>query len=494
MALSRPELLEALITASPDAIVVVDASGMIEMASPAVEALFGYPPAELIGEPVEKLVPERKRASHQRHQADYRAEPVARAMGSGLDLFGQRRDGTTFPVDVSLAPVNLEGQFKVAAYVRDATARRRHLDLLHHVNEISQTLLGGAPTPDTLWLTAARARGLVDARASWIVVPHERRELVVAAADGAGTEQLQGARLSAEQSLSARVVTTGESIAIPDMAADPAVLPEAGPLRLGPGLYLPLHAEDASVGTLVVARAAEDRPFDPDETRALEVFAAAAAIVLSLGQAREDVEQLQIVAEHERIARDLHDSVIQRLFALGMSLQGVQILADGILKDRVASAVDAIDEVIRDIRETIFELGRRPSGRLDVRQQLRQAAAEAAEPLGFAPRLAFRGPVDTAVDEDVLPHVVAVAREALSNAARHAHASRVDVILDAKDGWINLSVADDGAGAPDGPFAGHGLANLDRRAVALGGQLTLRRRDPCGTVLEWRVPIGGRPE
>ncbi|MBO0731229.1 MAG: PAS domain S-box protein, partial [Acidimicrobiaceae bacterium] len=126
MAVEGPGLLEALITASPDAIVVVGASGAIEMVNPAVKTLFGYEPGELIGQPVETLIPERLRAVHRRHQAGFRAQPLARAMGSGLDLLGQRRDGTTFPVDVSLAPVNLDGHLMVAAYVRDATARRRH--------------------------------------------------------------------------------------------------------------------------------------------------------------------------------------------------------------------------------------------------------------------------------------------------------------------------------------------------------------------------------
>lgn len=485
---ARPELERALLRAAPDAVIVVDGAGRIEMASPAVESLFGWAPEEIVGQPVELLVPEDARALHERHRSAYASHPAARAMGSGLELRGLRRDGSTFPVDVSLAPVVLDGTRCVGAFVRDATERRRGEDLLHHVNEISRWLLASRPTADTLGLTAHRARDLVGGSAAWVVVPVGPGTLAVAAADGEGAEALLGAELSDEASLSARAMAEGVPIPVADMKAEPTVLAAARTLGLGPGMYLPMVAEEGPIGALVVARAAGQDSFTPAETSALEMFASAAAIVLALGRARDEIEALRVVSEHDRIARDLHDTVIQRLFALGMNLQSLQRLADGVVGERIGGAVGAIDEVIREIRETIFDLSRPDTGGPDIRRQLRQVADEATAQLGFEPRVRFHGPVEAAVSDEVAPHLLAAAREALSNVARHARAQRADVLLSFKDGSLVLSVADDGVGTSDGPSAGHGLANLAARADRLGGKLRLAPRHPRGTVLEWWVP------
>lgn len=476
----------AVLDASPDAVLVVNQDGCIEMASPAVEHLFGYAPDELVGEPVERLIPKELLEAHRRHREEYAAHPVARSMGSGLNLHGRRRDGTSFPVDVSLAPVVLDGSRLVGAFVRDATTRRRNEDLLRAVNDISQQLLAEPNAEESLALTASRARLLIGATAAWVVVPQQFGPLVVAAADGAGTDALVGAELG-EASLSARAMADGVTTPVADMASDNAVLAEARRLGLGPGLYLPMRAQNGPIGVLVVARPAGSTTFDPVETRSMEVFAAAAAIVVSLGQARRELEQLSLVAEHERIARDLHDTVIQRLFALGMSLQGLQLMTSGRIAERLESAVDTIDQVIREIRETIFELNKPDFGGPDVRQRLRDVATEAADHLGFAPRLAFRGPVEAAISEDLLSDLAAVTREALSNIARHAAATTAEVVVAANQGWVTLTVADDGRGIPDGPAAGNGLTNMENRATRHGGEVHVGRRSPNGTVVEWRA-------
>jgi len=484
----RPELEVALLRASPDAVIVVDGTGHIEMANPAVESLFGWPPDELVGQPVELLIPEDLRDLHRRHRATYTTRPATRAMGSGLDLRGRRRDGTSFPVDVGLAPLAVDGYTWIGAFVRDATDRRRGEDLLRFVNEISRALLAGQPTAETLRLTAGRARALVEADAAWVVVPRDGAQLAVAAADGNGAEVLLGAEVSATHSLSSRVMREGRPLVVADMARDPAVIAGVRHLGLGPGLYLPMAADSGAMGTLVVARGAGCPTFEPAETQVLEVFSAAAAIVLSLGQARAELETLRLVSEHERIARDLHDTVIQRLFALGMSLQALQGLTEGIVRERVAEAVVTIDDVIREIRETIFDLAQPEAGAAGIRRRVREVVGEAAQQLGFAPRVAFRGPVEAAIDDRLLPDIVSVVREALSNVGRHARASAAEVVLDARNGSIVLSVADNGVGFGGGPSAGHGLANLEARATKLGGELRLTRRHPSGTLLQWRVP------
>jgi signal transduction histidine kinase len=323
---------------------------------------------------------------------------------------------------------------------------------------------------------------------AWVAVKSDGGvSMVVAAADGEGAA-LVGASVPTSTSIAARAMAEGRTMIIDDMSAETTVLEEARRLDLGAGLYVPMQAEDGPVGALVVARLHGSDRFSGPEINAAEIFASAAAIVVALGAARRTLEENRLVSEHERIARDLHDTVIQRLFALGMGLQAVERMPGGSIVERVRESVDELDQVIREIRETIFDLNRSPSDELDLRQQMRQVAQEAAGHLGFVPRLGFRGPVDLAVTDDVLPHLLSVLRESLANVGRHAKATQVDVVVVAADGSITLNVSDDGIGIGGTPSAGHGTANMASRAADLGGEMTLTRRIPSGTLLQWRVP------
>lgn len=483
------ELAEMMLASSPDAAVIVGRTGTIEMASPQVEGLLGYRPEELIGEQVEKLIPEDLRQAHLAHRASYAYAPVARSMGSGLELLGRRKDGSTVPIDVSLAPVTIDDSEFVCAFVRDATGRQRREDLLRFVNEIARVLLAEQASTRTLPLTSRRALVLAEADASWVVQPLNDA-LVIVAAEGEGSESLLGVEVSSHTSLSARAISDAAPIMIEDMSSEPNVVPEARVLDLGPGLYLPMVSEQGPYGTLVVARRRGGRPFTRGDAQILGVFASAASLVLSLAEARRELEQLRLVAEHDRIARDLHDNVIQRLFAVGLSLQSVQPLSDGLVQDRVAGAVEAVDEVIREIRETIFELNR--PGDQGVRVALRKLVVDVAGQFGLQPKIKFQGPVDSVVDEELTSHVLAVAREALSNAARHGMAQNVQVSLDVSSSAILLRVADDGKGFPESLPRGNGLSNMTARAQILGGELRVISTGDSGSVIEWQVPTANR--
>ena len=242
---------------------------------------------------------------------------------------------------------------------------------------------------------------------------------------------------------------------------------------------------------LVVARDADAEPFNSVESAAAEVFASAAAVGIALGGARDTLEAMHLVTEHERIARDLHDTVIQRLFALGMGCRERSAWRAAPSASGSARSVQAIDEVIREIRETIFDLNRPQGADLDVRQRVRAVAGEVGGQVGFTPRTTFRGPVEAAVSDEMMSHLLAVLREALTNVGRHARASTVDVVVAATADTVTLSVADDGIGPSSGPSAGHGLANMADRAAELGGELTISSRRPRGTLLQWTVPTGG---
>ena len=498
---------DALLEASPDAVLVVDGSGTILHCTRAVQELFGYHREELLGRPIEVLVPEGVGPAHAGHRARYMVEAAARPMGVGLELYGRRKDGSTVPVDIALAPLggSQDGaDARVAAFVRDASEARRTQTLLADVNQISAELLAGRPVPGILGQLATKARALVNAACSWVVVPTGDGRLAVAAADSADNVELVGASVSEIGSHSGRAMSTGAPITIPDLSDDPAVLPEAQGLNLGPGLYLPMVAEQGPVGALVVARSRGASPFTASEAAAAQLFASAAGVVLALGRARTDLEELELASEHERIARDLHDTVIQRLFAIGMGLQSVQRLAPASVGDRIEAAVDAIDTVIRDIRETIFDLNRASDVHHDLRQRVAEITHDAADQLGFAPSVTYRGPVETVLDEPRLTQMLAVLREALSNAARHAEARSVQVSVTVDEAFIVLLVADDGIGMPgDGEMTavtagasatgasrsgGRGLGNMADRARQLGGRLVIRPGEERGTVVEWRIP------
>ena len=224
-----------------------------------------------------------------------------------------------------------------------------------------------------------------------------------------------------------------------------------------------------------------------EERELMATFATQAALALDRIQAVADREALAVVSDRDRIARDLHDVVIQRLFATGLQLQGVRGKAgDPLVTERLDQAVADLDETIRDIRSTIFELRQARTG--GVLSQVRALVEEYAEPLGFLPVVRHDGPVDTAVDDRVADELLAVLREALSNVARHAAATETRIEVRVADRVLELSVTDDGVGPAHG-VRESGLANARRRAVDLGGSFVVAPVAPYGTRFTWRAPL-----
>jgi signal transduction histidine kinase len=225
----------------------------------------------------------------------------------------------------------------------------------------------------------------------------------------------------------------------------------------------------------------------------LITFAAQAGIGLELAEHRREAQRIALYADRDRIARDLHDLVIQRLFATGMSLQGATaLITDPELEHRVHQAVDALDETIKDIRSAIFTLqSRGPAELPGVRSRIAAIAAEMTALLGFAPSLRMDGRLDSHVPGKIAEHMLVALREALSNVARHAGATRVYVDIEAGAELV-LLVRDDGTGIKP-TMRRSGLANLSERAGELGGTLQTGSAAGGGTALEWRVPLPQQP-
>ena len=242
-------------------------------------------------------------------------------------------------------------------------------------------------------------------------------------------------------------------------------------------------------GALVITRHAHGHPYTVAERRMAKRFARSVAIARELAMARNNREHVALTDERDRIARDLHDHVIQSLFAVGLGLQSVVGSASGQVAARIAAQIDAIDVTIRQIRQTIFQLSAPPNASdYSQKQRLNQLVRTILEGEGIDSSLDFRGPVDTLIDSDLGEEVSAVLREALSNVVRHAEASRVDITIAVSATEVRVVVTDNGRGLGQ---IGHrsGLDNLAYRASVLGGRFTTAARAPSGTTIDWAAPV-----
>lgn len=259
-------------------------------------------------------------------------------------------------------------------------------------------------------------------------------------------------------------------------------------------LGVPILVRDEVFGNLYLTEKTTAEVFNDIDEELVVGLAAAAGVAIENARLHARVQELSLLEDRERIARDLHDTVIQRLFATGLSLQGTAplIRTDPVTAaGRVHAAIDDLDVTVKHIRSAIFGLEAARGDAGGLRDKIMALLREAVGTLGFEPRVLFDGPVDTAAPQAVAADVTAALREALTNTARHAKASRVDVEVAITDRELVLRVSDDGVGPPaaDAP-RGHGLANLASRAMRHGGAFDLRAREGGGTAVEWRVPLG----
>ena len=361
---------------------------------------------------------------------------------------------------------------------------------LEAASAIQTRLLAGTPPAEVLPDLVASARQLADADLAYLALPDSGGALRVQAADGLGAESLRDGTIS-EGSIAADVMREGTPTSVLDANVEPRVWPglmEAA--DIGAVLYLPLGAAESALGTLVVARSAGRPPFGPETMRLVDTFAGQAAIALRLGVAAVDREQLAVLGDRDRIARDLHDLVIQRLFATGMALEGaVRGMQPPEKVERVRQAVDDLDATIKEIRTSIFALQQpAPHAGEGVRQSVLQAVSAARSSLGFEPDVVFHGPVDTLVPAATAEQMLAVLREALSNVARHAAATTASVSIAADPSAVELVVTDNGKGLPESGRRS-GLANLARRANDLNGEFSAEPGHSGGTRVRWRVPL-----
>ena len=254
-------------------------------------------------------------------------------------------------------------------------------------------------------------------------------------------------------------------------------------------LGVPVMVRDQVFGNLYLTEKQGAAEFSQSDEDMVVALAGAAGVAIENARLHQRLEQVAVLGERERIARDLHDTVIQRLFATGMGLQSlVGRMEESDLRVRLQQAVDELDETIREIRITIFDLEARDAEKDGLRTRVLSLTGEATATLGFAPKVHMDGPLEAATDAPTQEELLKTLREALSNVVRHANASSVEILLRAASGTITLRVADNGVGLPKDARRGHGLDNMQTRAESLGGVCELSARRGGGTVVTWRVP------
>jgi len=369
---------------------------------------------------------------------------------------------------------------------------RRRQEWLTAAAEVTSTMLAANPA-EASRLIAAGARKVIGATMSWIAVPRDPDSIRVEAADGAMSKVLQGLVLSvAESGVFSEIVRSAQPVVIADAAQDErtsATLSKHG-LSIGPMVAVPLHASGHSFGVLYIANSPGDPPFAPLDVEMARAFAGRAAQTLEFARAEEHRQLLSLVEDRNRIARDLHDVVIQRLFGVGLRLEQLANQQPELAGGPLAEVIDDLDRTIDDIRNTIFSL-RGTSPTHSLRAQLMEIIEPAAFLLTFAPRVRIDGPLDRAVPDNVHPHLLAMVGEALSNTIRHAQASRADLLFRVDGKGLTVRIADNGRGLP-AVRRESGLANLRKRAEDLGGTMqTDVGLDGRGTTIIWFVPLDG---
>ncbi|MDO3646291.1 sensor histidine kinase [Nocardia mangyaensis] len=364
---------------------------------------------------------------------------------------------------------------------------------LEATGEVATELLAGSEPHQVLELVAQRGLALTGSARTFLALPEdpdavaeEVTELVIVAGAGADAEHLVGQRLSLADSEAGAAFRSGSPVSVDQLAGDP--IAGAG-TEFGAALILPLRAGQSVTGVLTTVLPAGAPPLTAAAQSMMAAFADQAALALQLADTQQRRRELDILSDRDRIARGLHDHVIQRLFAAGLSLQGTMQRARAPeVRTRLTETIDDIQAIVQDIRHSIFDLQSNTSAdSAKYRKHLHGIILDMTADTGIRTTIRLAGPV-TVLEPPLSDDVEAVLREAVSNVVRHAHATTVSVELVIRD-EVTIEVGDDGIGLTGDPIHHSGLANLAVRAEQAGGTFTIEKRPDGGTLLRWSAPL-----
>lgn len=368
-----------------------------------------------------------------------------------------------------------------ARLFEESRTRERWLGALAAIN--SRLLVGGS-VDETLDLLVGQVRELAEGEGAFILLVDGSHGTVRAASSAA--RFTTGSRIDLSDSPVPKVLQTRKPMLT-------TTLEGLEPLQSGKAeraAILPLSATSGVSGVLILTRTASEIPWHGDEMSRLESTANLAAVALEFAEQQRKKRLLDVLADRDRIAQDLHDNVIQRLFATGMSLQSTLVPHPDptVVASIVQGAVEQLDRTVREIRTTIFDLhSAGVASSTSLRRRLLDVIGDLTAQSPVAPNVQFSGAIDTLVPARIHPHAEAVLREGLSNALRHSQSTNITVAVAADDDFT-IKISDDGTGMSGNPRRS-GLANLDRRAEQCAGRCTVGPGEDGGTTLIWRVPL-----
>ena len=312
-------------------------------------------------------------------------------------------------------------------------------------------------------------------------------EIVVDRASGVGADELTSRSFPLTDTFAGKVVSRGEPLLVDDHEPfEPYGL--AYVAMLGPSMVIPFGRPDKPAGVLFVARAKGQLPFSQKDLDLGMSFASHIGVAVDRAESQRARRRVALLEDRGRIARDLHDHVIQRLFATGLSLQGTATELGGEVAERIAAQVEEIDGAIAQIRQSIFAMRRDPeSTTVSLRARILEIVDRVSAQMESKPRVMFSGPVDLMASGNLTDDIAAVVTEALANAVRHAHATKVDISVTAASGEVSIEVTDNGVGPGHSPKLS-GLDNLRHRAESQGGSFAIHQAPGGGTRLAWSVP------
>ncbi|WP_410645066.1 GAF domain-containing protein [Amycolatopsis sp. lyj-346] len=362
-------------------------------------------------------------------------------------------------------------------------------------SEVTTELLGGTDPAEALDIIASRALELTGSDVTMLALPNSGRldvdedwgddvdDLTVTVCAGVRATELSGLHIDVEGSLPGAVYRDRTPRSVPEL--------ELGDYAFGPALVVPLRAGDRTTGVLIAVREPGAASFESAQLSVVASFADQAALALQMAAQQRTARELDVLGDRDRIARDLHDHVIQRLFAVGLSMQSTQRRTKSPeLQKRLGDSIEQMHEIVQEIRTAIFDLHGGAAGEtgLRLRHRLHDAIAELTDDAPLHPTVSMSGPLD-ALPTQLAEHAEAVVREGVSNAVRHAEASALSVSVVVKDDVLRIVVADDGKGLP-AEVSPSGLGNLGDRAEAVGGHFTIEAVPAGGLKLEWSAPVG----
>ena len=500
-----------LIESAPDAQVGVDEEGRIVVVNAQAERLFGYDRQELIGQPIELLVPEDAPEHEPGYVRKFFSNPRTRPINVGVGLRGRHRLGHEFPCEISLSALEAGGRTIALAAIRDVTERtradeelRRAFRRLEATTEIARAIGGQTELETVLDAIVERGRALVEAK-GLVVMLVEGDGLIVAATAGNVESGIHGMRLPLA-GLTATVVRTLQPQRV-DALKGLAGMPEPGErVDTSPStaIVVPLEFRGSALGVVAAFDRRDGPSFSEEDERLLLAFAASAATAVATARdvaqdrLRRTIEAAEL--ERKRWARELHDETLQGLGALRVALaSALRGGSEQSLREVVATAVDEIAEEIRSLRSLISELRPAALDELGLAAALETLSERSASLIGLEMDTDVQiGAEDGAEDGRLAPElestIYRLVQEALSNVAKHARAERVSLKVYESNGYVDVLITDDGVGFdPDAPNAGFGLLGMRERVAMAGGTIAVKAAPGQGARVEARLPTGDQP-